>query len=484
VTTYYVRKTGSDGASGTSAATAWLTIDKAANTVAAGDTVYIGAGVYRELVTMDTGGGSGSQISYVADITGENTGDAGMVIISGYDADTDANPTRAACWDMDGKTFITLSGIGMLGSTCITDNQDAGARAYEGVILEDCVLIGYVQAILLDFNAGVTPSTTGLIIRRCSTSIINFWHDGNGSAHINLKSVIENNIIHAYLSTDTTYGIVTYSFGGAFTVGGMTFSNNTVWGAQYGIAMGAFNNTTDVTIIANTLGACRTNIVTNIGGTAGAVAAYNTFSLSTQTPVSGTTVNSNPKYGTSLLGGIGDTHLLSTFGWSPFRPFEAMAIAGYVSSIIGNGSATYAPADDLYGNPRPMGRSTDDVGAVEARTRLRQKTSSPIEGTISGEFVGAGYHDFIGVPVTNVSTTVTCKAKYDGNYTGTLPQLIVYSGGGAILGSDTMVVAANTEETLSVNFTPSAIGVVRIRIQSNDTSATGTCHFDTLSVSA
>jgi hypothetical protein len=62
MTTYYVRKSGNDSNGGTDPDTdAWLTIDKAANTVAAADTVYVGAGVYRELVTMDTPGSSGSQ---------------------------------------------------------------------------------------------------------------------------------------------------------------------------------------------------------------------------------------------------------------------------------------------------------------------------------------------------------------------------------------------------------------------------------------
>jgi hypothetical protein len=84
------------------------------------------------------------------------------------------------------------------------------------------------------------------------------------------------------------------------------------------------------------------------------------------------------------------------------------------------------------------------------------------------------------VPVDAVSTTITVKCKYDANYTGTLPQLIVYNIPGVADQTDTMVVAANTEETLSVTFTPSAKGVCRVRIKSNDTSLTGKCWFDTL----
>ena len=70
--TYYVRKTGNDGNDGDDPDTEpWLTIDHAANTVAAADTVYVGAGTYREAVTMDTPGSDGNQITFIADVTGE-----------------------------------------------------------------------------------------------------------------------------------------------------------------------------------------------------------------------------------------------------------------------------------------------------------------------------------------------------------------------------------------------------------------------------
>ena len=45
--TYYVSKTGSDNNPGTQAQP-WLTLQKAANTVVAGDTVFIRSGIYNE----------------------------------------------------------------------------------------------------------------------------------------------------------------------------------------------------------------------------------------------------------------------------------------------------------------------------------------------------------------------------------------------------------------------------------------------------
>src|SRR5689334_9873609 len=49
--TYYVSTTGSDNNNGTSLSTPWRTINKAAQTMVAGDTVYIRGGTYRESVS-------------------------------------------------------------------------------------------------------------------------------------------------------------------------------------------------------------------------------------------------------------------------------------------------------------------------------------------------------------------------------------------------------------------------------------------------
>lgn len=58
--TYYVRTDGNDSNLGTAdnAGGAWLTIQKAANTIVAGDTVNVRAGTYAETVTINSGDGS------------------------------------------------------------------------------------------------------------------------------------------------------------------------------------------------------------------------------------------------------------------------------------------------------------------------------------------------------------------------------------------------------------------------------------------
>lgn len=85
--TYYVRQTvGNDAHDGRSAATAWRSITKLSTAMRAGDTAYVGPGLYREQVTVGADGGSGARIVFVADDTGQHTGDPpGAVMITGAD---------------------------------------------------------------------------------------------------------------------------------------------------------------------------------------------------------------------------------------------------------------------------------------------------------------------------------------------------------------------------------------------------------------
>jgi hypothetical protein len=83
VTDYFVRKTGSNAAAGTSPATAWATIDKALDTIVSGDTVYIGAGTYREMVSSAASGGT-TETRIVGDVDGAMTGDVGEVILTAF----------------------------------------------------------------------------------------------------------------------------------------------------------------------------------------------------------------------------------------------------------------------------------------------------------------------------------------------------------------------------------------------------------------
>jgi len=85
--TYYVRQTvGDDTRDGRSAAASWRTLARLSSTLKAGNTVYVGPGLYREQVTVGADGTSGARIVFAADASGEHTGDPpGTVMITGAD---------------------------------------------------------------------------------------------------------------------------------------------------------------------------------------------------------------------------------------------------------------------------------------------------------------------------------------------------------------------------------------------------------------
>jgi hypothetical protein len=84
---FYVRQTvGADAHDGLSPATAWKTIPRLAERLQAGDSVYIGPGLYRQNVIPRNPGTAERRIRFIADPEGRVTGDPpGAVMITGAD---------------------------------------------------------------------------------------------------------------------------------------------------------------------------------------------------------------------------------------------------------------------------------------------------------------------------------------------------------------------------------------------------------------
>ena len=98
--TFFVRQSvGDDRSDGLSPATAWRSLGKLSAALRAGDTAYVGPGLYREQLVLANGGTPGRRITLIADGGGRMTGDAsGVVVVSGADpVDEGAlTPTRWA----------------------------------------------------------------------------------------------------------------------------------------------------------------------------------------------------------------------------------------------------------------------------------------------------------------------------------------------------------------------------------------------------
>jgi hypothetical protein len=102
---YYVAPTGNDANPG-SLAYPWRTIQKAADTLVAGDTVYIRAGVYSERVVPQNSGSAGQPITYAA-YPGEMTTIDGTGVIV---------PDYQGLFDLTERDYVCVSGLRVIHS--------------------------------------------------------------------------------------------------------------------------------------------------------------------------------------------------------------------------------------------------------------------------------------------------------------------------------------------------------------------------------
>jgi len=145
---YYVAKTGSDSNPGTEALP-WKTVQKAANTLTAGDTVYIKAGTYSERVVPKNSGNAGNYITYTA-----------------YPGDTvtiDGAGVSLPWWwggllDITGKDYIKISGLRVVNAGPGDNNQ--------GILVDAC------NHIIIENNYTYNTASSGIGVWNSSNVII------------------------------------------------------------------------------------------------------------------------------------------------------------------------------------------------------------------------------------------------------------------------------------------------------------------------
>lgn len=216
--TYYVRKTGNDSNAGTSAGAAWATIGKALTSggVAAGDTVYIGAGTYREVVTASLTNPA-SEVRFVGDIDGAKTGDAGEVVWSPFTSGDTSSPSTASTLNGGSKNNLTFERITFIG----TSNSAGHITALgSNVTFRECAFLALTALI----NTIVLTMTgaCNLLVERCvafapqGAALVAATHTQSASAEYDSGIIIRNCTVLGFssvLSLATT-GSNTYKGGG------------------------------------------------------------------------------------------------------------------------------------------------------------------------------------------------------------------------------------------------------------------------------
>lgn len=209
MTTYFVGIGGNDGSDGTTWANRKLTLNGAEDIpVAAGDTVYVGPGTYRELLTCDVSGTSGNPITYIGDYTGANTdGIGGIVRITG--SDNDQVGARNYAVNVNSKDYRTFSYL--LFNGCISSAVYSFGNYF---VLNRCHITGSTDSGLVRSASGATNAT----ISNCFIRSI----DGDNRTGI----LIVGGSAYASASTITNCIIVGGSFQYYFNyAGGVTVKN-------------------------------------------------------------------------------------------------------------------------------------------------------------------------------------------------------------------------------------------------------------------
>ena len=419
---YYVAANGNDSNPG-SESLPWLTVQKAANTLVAGDTVYIKAGTYNEIVTPVNSGSSGNYITYTnysnATVTIDGTSlsvsaNSGLISMNSKDyikviglritnAGSDNNSNGIYIYDcnyitiQDNYTYnTTSSGIGVWNSSNITvDNNEVELACNDGE--QECITIATtndfeVKNNVVHDNGAGTIGGEGIDAK-----------DGayNGSIHGNTVYDLNNRLgIYIEAWDKHTYNIdvyqnVVYNITNAsgFTVaseeGGLleniNIYNNIAYGCgETGISFtrsggAATHPLKDITVINNTFynngaGAWGGGIAIDNIDLTNAVIRNNIVSqnlsfqieVETDVPASSYTIDYN------LIDGYRG-YDEETYGtnYQTGDPLFVSAAQGDFSiqsgsPAIDNASATSAPGTDYNGTSRPQD-SGYDIGAYEYR---------------------------------------------------------------------------------------------------------------------
>lgn len=456
---YFLGESSAGAADGSSWANRYGGLNAAEDRVgglSAGDEVVFGPGVYRATLTVDHSGSVGSPITYTADVSGARTdGVGGIVRITG--SDNDQTATRASAITASSKNYRTFTGF------YIDTTSGVGISMTDCTnwIIQDCVLTGIAGNVIQ--SAGASQAV--LTIRRCSifsctTHAIQLTHT---VAVDNAGHLIENCLLS---SCSGGYGVRDARIGGV-VVKNCTVLNCTVGiGVQTALTVGQTITANNCIVTGCATGLAATTIAefvddhNNVFG--------NTTARSNVTAGANSVAYSPLFAPPLLLAGI-------RYPWM----FGSLSQWSTLAAKAGTGEAT----DDLFGTTRPATSAKKSWGAVQFIPALRD-TGTVRTGTASMKLSDAGSHHIF-VPVTNVSTTISLYVRWEADYAGTKPQMIIRQPGQSDI-TVTATGSAGAWELLTHTFTPAASpGYVVVVIRSSNTATSGSVavYADDLSVS-
>jgi len=199
-TSFYVSPSGSDSNNGSSA-TPWLTIQHAANSVSAGDTVYVLAGTYHESVSIAVSGSStAGPVSFISS-------PIGAAIVDGTGLTPSSSSTQGL-FNIEDESYVTIQ--------------------------------GFVIQNFTTSNANATPA--------------GIWVSGSGS-YIQILNNQVHNITTTSEQNGNAFGIAVYGTEAPAALSYVTISGNAVYNCKTGNSetVNVDGNVTNFTITSNTI---------------------------------------------------------------------------------------------------------------------------------------------------------------------------------------------------------------------------------------
>lgn len=407
---YYVKNGGSNGADGLSIATAWATLNYAADQVDPGDTVHVLDGNYQGF-DLRRSGTLGNPIAFVADgsnvrITsdngvtpdGINVENAAHVVIDGFIVD---NRTRAGIRAAVAE-FITIRncragsngrwGIltGFVDDLLIENNEMHHSIAEHGiyasnsgdrpVIRNNLVYDNYANGIHI--NADESQGGDGTISNALVEGNVIHGNGAGGGSGINMDGVVDSVVRNNLLYDNHASGISLYRIDGATGATNNLVVNNTIINAADGRWCVNINNGSSGNRVRNNIlynfHSFRGAIVIDSSSRPGFVSSNNSVMSRFSTDDGNTVIALSAwqalGYDTNSFLAVPADHFIV-----PGSDFHLLD----TSPAIDAGTATDAPVSDLDGNPRPIGAAVD-IGAYEA-TSLTCGDGTPDAGEQCGE---------------------------------------------------------------------------------------------------
>jgi hypothetical protein len=333
-----------------------------------GDSVYVGAGTYRAVVTQGAtwSPAFNGVVNIVGDVTGQFTGDAGMVQLTAYTTNDKTAPSATTLLNLNGKSNLAFSNIMFVGgsATVVT----ATAATSQNITFRDCAFVSGTQATNGIAATASYAVALNWIIDRCffgptrGTSLIFTVTTGVGPNDYDITTTVSN---CTFLGCGQSRTIIVTNSGAAAQKGNGLRVRNVF---AVGSAANFLDTTTSTSLVFPTsvynsmfMGS-GTGTGLSTGAPGSLVEDYNVILFSTAR--SGVTVGA---------------HSISDGSYAPLFHFGQERIWGGLlrpfgepmagSPLLGFGNDGGQTAYDLYNRPRPAGGGALPYPAVGALER-------------------------------------------------------------------------------------------------------------------